>query len=179
MIAAFFTIIIRLFGNNEKPEYEVADVYTGMREMVLNLNDDEISELTEKPVWAVLMETGYDGAVVSVVAIADGTASLYFSNGGGMIGLGEHANVRHASLAMVSSSDKYIKKMAKTESFPLPKKGETIFYIVTPEGTYTYKAKEDDLGNKRDELSPFFYNGHELISQMRIADEERKAGPGL
>jgi hypothetical protein len=177
IMAAFFSIITRMFGGSEKPEYEVADVYTGMREMVLNLNDDQIAELRGKPVLAVLMETGHDRAAVTVVAIADGTASLYFSNGGGMIGLGEHANVRPASLAFVASSKKFIKKMTKTDSFPLPKKGETIFYVVTPEGTYTYKGKEDDLGKKRDELYPFFYDGHELITQMRIADEKRRAEP--
>ena len=174
-MATFFSIISQIFGGSDKPEYEIADIYTGMREMVFKLNEDQLSELKGKPVWAVLMETGHDGAAVTVVAIAEGTASLYFSNGGGMIGLGEHANVRPACLSMVAESKKYIKKMKKTKSFPLPKKGETIFYVVTQDGTYTYKAKEDDLGNKRDELFPFFYKGQELITQMRIADEKREA----
>jgi hypothetical protein len=34
----------------------------------------------------VLMETGYDSATVTLFALSDGTTSLYFSNGGGVIG---------------------------------------------------------------------------------------------
>ena len=176
-MAALLSTIARMFGGDDRTEYQIADIYTSMRGMVFQINDDQISELKGKPVWAVLMETGYEGAGVTVVAIAEGTASLYFSNGGGMIGLGEHTNVRPACLAMVAESERHINKMKKTEDFPLPKIGETIFYVITPGGTYTYKAKEDDLGNKRDELFPFFYDGHELITQMRIADKNRKAEP--
>jgi hypothetical protein len=33
-------------------------------------------------VWAVLVETGYPQAVASLITVADGTTSLYFSNGG-------------------------------------------------------------------------------------------------
>lgn len=40
--------------------------------------------------WGVLMETAYPDAVVTLVALADGTTSLYFSNGGGIIGAGAH-----------------------------------------------------------------------------------------
>lgn len=174
-MAAFFSIFGRLFGGDEKPPYELAKVYTGMREMVLKLDDKQIGELKDKPVWAVLMETGHEGAAVTVVAIAEGTASLYFSNGGGMIGLGEHANVQPASLALVRGAASYLKLMKKTEKFPVPKLGETIFYVVTSDGVFTYAAKEDDLGNKRDQLSPLFLQGHELVTQMRLADEKRRA----
>ena len=167
-----------MFGGGDKPDYEIADVYTGMRDMVLNLNTDQISELNELPVWAVLMETGYDSTVVTVVAIAEGTASLYFSNGGGMIGLGEHENVRPACFNLVKKSAEYLKEMEKAESYPLPKKGETVFYVVTSDGIYTYRAKEADLGHEKDELSPLFYDGQELITQMRIADEKRRAEQG-
>ncbi len=174
-MASFLTTIGRLFGGDEKPPYELAEVYTGMREMVLKLDDKQIGDLNGKPVWAVLMETGHEGAVVTLVAIAEGTASLYFSNGGGMIGLGEHANVRPASLALVREAAPYLKFMKKTEKFPVPKLGETIFYVVTSDGVFTYAAKEDDLGNKRDQFSPLFFQGHELVTQMRLADEKRRA----
>jgi hypothetical protein len=43
------------------------------------------------------METGYVEAVATLVGVADGTASLYFSNGGGFIGAATHANVAEAN----------------------------------------------------------------------------------
>lgn len=178
IMAAFLSSIGRLFGGDDKPPYDLAEVYTGMREQVLKLTDKDIGELKGKPVWAVLMETGHDGAAVTVVAVAEGTASLYFSNGGGMIGLGAHDNVRPAALSLVKAAEPQLKHMKKTEKFPVPKPGETFFYVVTPDGIFTYSAKEDDLGNKRDKLFPLFYQGHELITQMRIADEKRQAEQG-
>jgi hypothetical protein len=174
-MAAFFSTIGRLLGADDKPPYELAEIYSAMREQVLKLTDKDIGELKGKPVWAVLMETGHEGAAVTIVAVAEGTASLYFSNGGGMIGLGEHANVRPASLALLKAVEPHLKQIKKTEKYPVPKIGQTIFYIVTPDGVFTYSAKEDDLRNKRDGLFPLFYAGHELITQMRIAEEKRQA----
>jgi hypothetical protein len=48
----------------------------------------------DAPILALLMETGYPEAVATLVAVADGTSSLYFSNGGGFIGVGTPAGVR-------------------------------------------------------------------------------------
>ena len=178
IMAAFFSSLGKLFGGDDKLPYDLAEIYSSMREQVLKLSDKDIAELKGKPVWAVLMETGHDGAAVTVVAVAEGTASLYFSNGGGIIGLGEHANVRPAALSLVKGAEPQLKHMKKAEKFPVPKPGETFFYVVTPKGVFTYSAKEDDLGNKRDKLFPLFYEGHELITQMRIADEKRRAEQG-
>jgi hypothetical protein len=47
-------------------------------------------------VWGVVMETGHAEGGATLVVFAEGTTSLYFSNGGGIIGAGEHAIVRTA-----------------------------------------------------------------------------------
>lgn len=177
-MAAFLSSFGRLFGGDDKPAYELAEIYTDMRQQVLELNAEKIGELKDKPVWAVLMETGYPEAAVTLVAVADGAASLYFSNGGGIIGAGEHANVRPASLGLVTMAEGFLPQMKKVEKFPVPKPGMTYFYVVTPKGIFTYTAKEDDLGEERDKLSKLFHQGHELIGQMRIAEQKRQAEQG-
>lgn len=121
------------------------------------------------------METGYPEAAVTLVAVVDGTASLYFSNGGGIIGAGEHENVRPASQKLVAMAGAFVESMEIVDSFPLVTPGNTSFYIVTSTGVHTYSAKEDDLGEERDRLSPLFHQGHELIGQMRIAEGQRQA----
>ncbi|MBL4575724.1 MAG: hypothetical protein JKY51_06460 [Opitutaceae bacterium] len=65
-----------------------------MRNLVLNSNPDEMPWLKGKKVWAVMMETGFPESAYTLIASADGSASIYFSNGGGIIGAGEHENVR-------------------------------------------------------------------------------------
>ena len=153
-----------------------ADVYGGLRQQILALHPSEIGldSSSGKNVWAVLMETGYDDVVVTLVAIADGTVSLYFSNGGGMIGLGENEEVKNASDDLIGSAENYLEHAELTDSFPLPRRGNARFYFLTFDGIYTVEVKENDLGNNKLPLSPFFHKAHEVIGQARIADEKRR-----
>ena len=75
--------------------YETAEPYTKLRTQVLQRPAGDIelppSDVVE-PV-AILMETGYPEAVATLIAVADGTTSMYFSNGGGVIAaVREHAS---------------------------------------------------------------------------------------
>ena len=174
IMAAFLSSFGRLFGAGEKAMYDLAEIYTSMRQQVLELNEEQIGDLKDKKVWAVLMETGYPEAAVTLVAVADGTSSLYFSNGGGIIGAGEHENVRPVSVQMAAMASEFLPDMKKVEMFPVPTPGNTTFYVVTAKGVFTYTAKEEDLGEERDKLSKLFHQGHELIGQMRIAEQNKQ-----
>jgi len=173
-------IISRIFGSREpKPAprqptpptldasgYEVAEVYRGLRTQVLGLAKDSPFASGDGPA-AVLMETGFPGAVVSLVAIADGTTSLYFSNGGGMIGLGAHEAVRAASARFLAAAAAASGEMKAADGTPLPALGRVRFYLVGADGTRTAEAAEQDLGNHRHALSPLFHLGHAVISAIR------------
>lgn len=154
-------------------EYEPSEIYIDLRDQVLSLSPQQINSVEGK-VLAVLMETGYSEAVASLVAVADGTVSIYFSNGGGIIGSGEYPQVRDVGLELISEAGLYLKQLSKTEIYPLPKKSFTTFYVVTKSGTYTASVLEDDLGNERHDLSPIFFAGHKLIAYVRAADEYRR-----
>ena len=168
-----------MMGTEDKPAFEVAPIYKDMRNLALKLNDKEVPDLKSKRVFAVLMESGFPEAAYTLVAAGDGAASLYFSNGGGLIGAGEHANVRPESLKVVKMAEEAIKHMKKVEEFPVVKPGNTTFYIVTHDGVFAYTAKEEDLGERRDKnLADLFHQCHSLITQMRIADEKRQAEQG-
>jgi hypothetical protein len=177
-MAALFSFLGRLMGAEDKPAFEVAPIYKDTRSLALKLNDKEVPDLKGKRVFAVLMESGFPEAAYTLVAAGDGAASLYFSNGGGLIGAGEHANVRPESLKVVKMAEDCLKHMKKVDEFPIVKPGSTTFYIVTADGVFSYTAREDDLGEKRDKnLSDLFHQCHALITQMRIADEKRQAEP--
>jgi hypothetical protein len=172
-------ILILLLGLGDiamADEYEQAEIYTDLRKQVLSLSKDQFGINT--PVLAVLMETGYPEAVATLIAVADGASSLYFSNGGGIIGAGEYTQVHDSSVSLVTEAGNNIGKLSLTKEFPLPKKGYTRFYVVTPSGIYTDEVLEDDLGNERHVLSPVFFQGHELISYIRAADKHRSAEQG-
>lgn len=155
-------------------------VYTQLRNQILTLNPQKAGLVPspETPnVWGVLMETGYSKAVVTLVSLADGTTSLYFSNGGGMIGLGDNQDkaAANASKAFVADAEKYFGGMTPTTSYPLPGVGQVKFYVLTFSGSYVAEAGESDLGNKVHPLFPLFYRGQEVITQVRLQQE--KADP--
>jgi len=129
-------------------------------------------------VWGIVMETGYPEAVATLVALADGTVSIYFSNGGGIIGLGPHPGPQKAGEAFLSLAQQYSKLGTPTAKYPLPKPAYTRFYFLTASGAMTVEVKEDDLGQGRHQLSPLFHKGHELISEIRAVDEKRSAEQG-
>jgi hypothetical protein len=182
VMAAIFSSLLGLFGCDKTPpsDYKVADVYRDLRQQVLTTTPAKIGVSPASPdqVWAVMMETGYPEAVMTLVAIADGTISLYFSNGGGIIGLGQHDGPRKAGVELLSSSQSFLKEAGLTKNFPLPGVGKTRFYFVTLQGVHTVEFKEDDLGKNKVVLSPLFYKAQEVITQARIADEKRKAEQG-
>lgn len=157
--------------------YEVADVYRRLREQVLALRTNPGGSVAaDSPILGMLMETGYDDAVATLVTIVDGTVSFYFSNGGGMIGLGEHEQVRQAAASYLASARKFLSLGQPATVFPLPTEGNVTFYFITPSGVRSLTANEDDLGNHRLPLSPLFHQAHEVIGQARLADEARQRG---
>ena len=61
-------------GKAQKTNYSVADVYSDLRQQLLTLDPKTIglNPSASNRVWAVLMETGYPEAVVTLVNIGDG-----------------------------------------------------------------------------------------------------------
>lgn len=178
LMAGFFAFITGLLAPSASAaDYQVAEVYSGLRNMVFSMKPDSVGIKLNEPsrVWGVVMETGYPKAVASLVALADGTVSLYFSNGGGIIGLGPHDGPHRAAQSLLTASQQFTEQVKQTMSYPLPEPSYTRFYLLTGNGVLTAEAKEDDLGNNRHALSPLFYKGQELISEVRAVDEKLRA----
>jgi hypothetical protein len=164
-------------GRSQKARLEIADVFTDLRNQVLSLDPSTMgwSAADSRSVWGVLMETGYPEAIVTLVALVDGTVSLYFSNGGGIIGVGHHEGPRSACEELIASAPEFISHARATTEFPLPGEGRTRFYFLTRGGALTVESSEDALGRERSPLSPLFYKAQEVITQVRLVDERREA----
>lgn len=177
-MAAFLSSFTRLIGaTNASPRYKTVPIYDDLRSRALVLSAELAGARKEDEVFGVLMETGYPEAVATLISARDGSASLYYSSGGGTIGAGGHDRPNAASRKLVAMAAAFLKHMTKTEKSPLPKEGFTRFYFVTRSGLFTAEVKEADLGEGRHVLSPVFYAAHELIHEITEIDgkEPRKA----
>ena len=161
-------------GHRNAGEYKTAEIYRDLRQRVLTFDPAAIGfKPTETGrIWGFLMEIGLPKAVATLVVLADGTVSLYFSNGGGLIGLGQHEVVRKAGLALLAEAPGFLAYTRSTKEFPLPQKGYTRFYFLTLDGAFTAEAPEEELGNGRVPLSPLFFKAHEVITQARLVHEK-------
>jgi hypothetical protein len=167
----FFGMLSTLFGMPPAgaSEYETADIYRDMRSMVL-----------QQPAHnsGLLMETGYDGAVMTLVAISDDTVSIYFSNGGGMLGMGFQDEPRRVAAELLALAAHFRAQAVPAPQQPLPGKSKTRFYFLT--GGEVLASPEfvtDDLGNNRLPFSPLFHKAHELMAAVREAQERQQAQP--
>jgi hypothetical protein len=155
-----------------------ADAYLQLRKRVLILPQDAAmkSMATGNGPLAVLMETTEreDGFTYTLVAVADGSVSLYFSNGGGIIGAGEHQDVRAVAGDFLAASGGYLSAMKPVADYPLPGPGKTRFYIVGKTGVLSGEFEENDLGNNRLPASPLFHKGHDVITAVRMTQEQQK-----
>jgi len=113
------------------------------------------------------MDTGYRDALVTLVSLVDGTTSLYFGNGGGIIGAGEHEVVRQATSKLLTRAQGDLKQLGFADDFPLPTIGEVRFYVRTYAGVRNGRALESDLAMEYHRLSPLFVAAHNVISAIR------------
>ena len=112
----------------------LAEPYKHLRAQALQLNAAEVG--SADPTFGVLMETGYPEAVLSLLALANGTASLYFSNGGGIIGSGQREGPAVAARSLVAFAAHNLRYLAETADYPLPQPGRTRFYVLTANGWF-------------------------------------------
>jgi len=125
----------------------------------------------------VVVETGYAEGSATLIALADGTASMYFSTGGGIIGAGQHERPNAAAKELIRRAAEFVDDCQPAKTFPLPQVGETRFYLFLPTGKLTASAPEVDLGEDCHPFSPLFFTAHELITEIRVI-EEAKTGLG-
>ena len=148
-------------------------MYADLRSQVLRLKSADLGdEAHGAPLLALLMDTGYPEGVATLVGVVDGSASLYFSNGGGVIGAGEHAEVARATRRWLEMGAENLERLTPSDEDPRPpSEGLTQFVAVTPGGLRRAVAPEEDLGEERHGLSPLFHAGHDVITQIRLRSE--------
>ena len=99
-------------SNVEPQRVTPEQAYQGLRSMALTLKPEEIGVKTPpREPYAVVMEMGFPRGTATLVAVAEGTVSLYYSSGGGILGAGIHDSVRSAGFTLLAEAADYIDAM--------------------------------------------------------------------
>jgi hypothetical protein len=160
--------------SNVVPEPD--QIYLQLRNRILTLKPSEVGLYPSKAaphVWGVLMDTGYTVGSATLVSLADGTTSLYYSTGGGMLGSGEYSPVSKASMEFVAQAENHLHHAVLSNEFPLPEVGQVRFSILTYTGILVCDAPEITLASGEHLLSPLFQKAQATIEQLRYLAEKK------
>lgn len=141
-----------------------------LREQALRVTAQELEiEPTDRRplVWGAIMELGYVTGIATLMALAEGTTSLYFSNGGGVIGAGEDEAVREAAEVFLNTVEAHLPAFPAVDATPTPRIGRVRLYVKTFEGTLGVEVPEDELSGDLHPLAPVFHAGHAVITAIR------------
>ncbi|HEX6182706.1 MAG TPA: hypothetical protein VFZ44_02265 [Pyrinomonadaceae bacterium] len=150
-----------------------AEVMKELRNKLLTAKPDELleGEDAKAKVWGVLMDVTFPSGTATLVSLRDGTASLYTTGGGGVLG-GYVA--REQAKEFVVAAEKHLGQMRPTEAFPYPANGRVKFYVLTRDGVLTGEAGLSEMGERKHKLWTLYYAADQVLTQLRLASEKNK-----
>jgi hypothetical protein len=132
--------------------------------------DLHLAPTAELPhIWAALMEMPVGGNVATLAAVADGTTSMYFSTGGGIIGGSEHESVLDANRKFLLAVDKLLAGFVVKDEPLKVIPGAISFVVLTYDGMRVARDTEARLSSRASPLWPVFVLGHAVITALRQA----------
>jgi len=149
-------------------------MYAGLRHQLLALDPASVGLVAapeDSGVWGVLFELGVPGGSASVVALKDGTTSLYTSGGYGIVGGGAHQHIVTATRNLISTVARKLDLFAPDDSTRAPEPEHMLVRALTHSGRRAAGAADADLVDGTHLLSDVFFAGHEVIAHLRTIDE--------
>ena len=150
---------------------QVSDVYTSLRNMALATKPEtagaSASAAPNVP-FGVVTDIRVDNGFATVVANADGHASIYLSSGGGYLGGEGTAKINAAAKATVEAAASALGEMHLTKQYPLPQQDHVNFFVLTTAGVLTATAKESDLEDTSKPLGHLYEAVQNVITQYRL-----------
>lgn len=133
-------------------------LYTNLRKRALGITADQIespSSISESKVFGVMIDWELEEGLASLVAYLSGDASIYFSQGGGIIGGGNFENVRNEVFSLLEVAQGLIEKATKIEEIPFPEKGACRIMLFTKQGFYCLEEKSEELNSTNSKWGSF------------------------
>jgi len=141
-----------------------------LREGVLAIRPEHIGLTTATcpSVWGVMMELADADVVVSLVALVDGSVSIYLSDGSGVIGCGLHPDVRAVAAKMLHVAAQVVDQCQPTERCLTPTHHQVRFHLLTINGLFSGVANRAELDEGAEALAELYYAAHGVIGMVEL-----------
>ena len=125
----------------------------------------------------VVIEIGTQDRVILVFGLLDGTASVYWSSDGGLVGGRDHPQISSAAKALVAAARDIVDVVARVDQTPLPQPGRVRVSILTSDGIRAGEDDEASLMAGRGVLYPLFLRGNDIVNGYRALQSRAPATP--
>ena len=157
---------------SERPE----DGTPALRKMLLSAKPSDFKLVPTRAlprVWAAMLELRFGESIASLVAVAEGSTSLYLSTGGGVIGGGEHESVRKENEKFLALIEKTLEMFVPIDTPLTVVEGSVAFAVFTYDGMRGARDTEERMIRKQSPLWAAYYLGQEVITALRLTVEKR------
>jgi len=157
----------------KKKSKDAIDVIEGLREKLFTLNPKSLNIAPSEDlprVWGFMMELYVAQTWINLVCIADGTVSIYFGTGRGIIGAGEHDTVRTAARECLKKSEEILENFKDFDPVHLQNEETIKFHVLTYAGIRSDEAKADEINNGNHYLSELHYYAQNVITEVRSVE---------
>lgn len=133
------------------------------------------------PVYGVLMEWPSEGETFSLTAFHDGRASVYGSQGDGIIGGHADGPLRSEARALVRAAAGFHDEAVPTTHFPDPAADRVRIYLLTLAGVRVLEAALSPPNGMPDRYTSLYYRGMAVFEQLLMVtglhpDQEGEPG---
>jgi hypothetical protein len=156
----------------EEPAPPAENPYHDLRMLALNVTPEDLGlEFSEDVVhtYGVVMDWDRGGGVATLIAFQTGDASIYFSNGGGIMGGVQHPAVAESAKAFVADANIYLTEAEPAERAPLPDLMHIRYYFLTNAGVYSVQDVPPGTEEFGTIFEPFFAKANAVITELRKA----------
>lgn len=136
-----------------------------LRAQVLSLKpaDMELDAPVARRVWGVVIETAHPDVVSSLIALADGSVSLYVSNGNGCLGCGAHREVRCAAKELLEISARCLDLAVPSDDCAYPPTGAIRFFLLHAAERRVVQIRLEELNARDGHLGVLYFAGQRVI----------------
>jgi len=153
-------------GDKQGPE-----LMAGLRNMALTMTPDQLNvtvPATGRGVWGSVTDFGTPQGTATLVTFLDGSTSLYYSTGGGIIGSGDSSDdVLKVSQDLLAELDSCTAQMEARPPQKLPAADFVRFYAHTRDGLLsTAEIPEADLQSSEHPLFSCYAAAQHVLTQV-------------
>jgi hypothetical protein len=137
---------------------------------------DFMSDAEFPDVWGTVVDFSVGEAIATVVALRDGTASLYTTSSFGVVGGHRYEPVRRAAVECAAVAGEVFgeaaDEFAPADDYSYPDEGEIFFYLLTYDGLLRGSAPEDAIYAQTHPLTSIFAFAQGVLTQLRLASDQ-------